>query len=242
MKQSFRFCGIAALLAGGLVLSSLPARSAGDPPPNQITPEESKAGWKLLFDGHSLKGWRSYGKPSGPDHGWVVEDGSLNCVAHAKGGDIVSVDQFTDFDLQWDWRIPAGANNGLKYMVTEKRPSAPGQEYQMIDDSIAAAKPEKWSTASFYDVLAPDPKKILHPPGEWNHSRILVKGSHVEHWLNGQKVLAYELGSPEIKAAVASSKFKNSPGFGDKITGPILLTEHEDAASFRAIKILELKD
>jgi hypothetical protein len=242
MKQLVRLCAATALLVGGFVLFPLPAHSAGDPPPNQLTPEEIKAGWKLLFDGQSLKGWRSYGKPSGPDHGWVVEDGNLNCVAQAKGGDIITVEQFTDFDLQWDWRIPPGANNGLKYMVTEKRPSAPGQEYQMIDDSIGAAKPEKLSTASFYDVLPPDPKKPLHPPGEWNHSRVLVKGNHVEHWLNGQKVLAYELGSPEIKAAVAASKFKNSPGFGDKITGPILLTEHNDAATFRAIKILELKD
>ncbi|MDB6023034.1 MAG: hypothetical protein JWQ04_2891, partial [Pedosphaera sp.] len=114
-------------------------------------------------------------------------------------------------------------------------------EYQMIDETIEAAMPAKRSTASFYEVLAPDPHKPLNPPGQWNHSRVLVKGNHVEHWLNGKKVLEYELGSPEIKAAVALSKFKNSKGFGDKVTGPILLTEHHDAASFRNVKILELK-
>ncbi|HZQ45503.1 MAG TPA: DUF1080 domain-containing protein, partial [Verrucomicrobiae bacterium] len=131
-------------------------------------------------------------------------------------------------------------NNGIKYLVTETRPSARGHEYQMIDDAIVAGKPVQ-STASFYDVLAPDPKKPLKPVGEWNHSRVLVQGNHVEHWLNGKKVLQYELGSPELKAAIAQSKFKKAPGFGDKIKGPIMLTEHHDAASFRNIKIRELR-
>ncbi len=170
----------------------------------------------------------------------AVTNGTLNCVAGATAGICITTEQFTDFDLQWDWRIPAKANNGIKYEVTEKRPSAPGYEYQMIDDTIDAAKPAKLSTASFYDVLAPDPNKPYHVPGEWNHSRVLVKGNHVEHWLNGAKVLEYELGSPEVKAAVAKSKFRKFPDFGDKITGRILLTEHHDAATFRNIKILEL--
>lgn len=207
---------------------------------NQLSGFEKGAGWKLLFDGRSLDGWRSYGKPTGPKQGWVVEDGTLKCVANGKGGDIVSVKNYTDFDLQWDWRIPAKANNGVKYEVDEKRPSAPGQEYQMIDDATVANQPKR-STASFYEVLAPDPKKPLKPVGEWNHSRVLVKGNHVEHWLNGMKVLEYELGSPEVLAEVAKSKFKDAPGFGKKITGPILLTEHHDEASYKNIKILELK-
>lgn len=210
---------------------------AGD---NQLTDAEKQQGWKLLFDGKSLAGWRSYRKPAGPDHGWEVKDGMLNCIANAHGGDIVSTQQFTDFDLQWDWRIPPHANNGVKYLVNEKRPAAPGHEYQMIDDAIVAKEP-KQSTASFYAVIAPDPNKPLNPPGQWNHSRVLVKGNHVEHWLNGKKVVEYECGSPEIKAAIAQSKFKKYPDFADKITGPILLTEHHDAASFKNIKILELK-
>ena len=206
-----------------------------------LTAAERKDGWKLLFDGKSLNGWRSYAKPNGPKQGWVVENGILKCVANGHGGDIVSTEQFTDFDLEWDWSIPAGANNGIKYLVDEKRPSAPGHEYQMIDDAIADAKPAKRSTASFYDVIAPDPNKPLKPVGEWNHSRVLVKGNHVEHWLNGKKVVEYELGSPELKAAIAQSKFKKTAGFADKITGPILLTEHHDAASFKNIKIRVLK-
>jgi Domain of Unknown Function (DUF1080) len=206
---------------------------------NQLTAEEQKAGWKLLFDGVSLKGWRGYGKPEAPDHGWVVENGILKCVAHGNGGDIITVDEYNNFDLEWDWSVPAKANNGIKYLVTEKRPTARGHEYQMIDDAIVANSPRQ-STASFYDVLAPDPRKPLKPVGEWNHSRVLVQGNHVEHWLNGKKVLEYELGSPELKAAIAKSKFKTTPGFADKIKGPILLTEHHDEASFRNIKIREL--
>jgi hypothetical protein len=207
---------------------------------NQLTDAEKAAGWRLLFDGKSLNGWRSYGKPIAPEHGWEVADGLLNCVAGGHGGDIITTAQFTDFDFQWDWRIPAGANNGIKYEVTEKRKAAPGQEYQMIDETIEAAQPAKRSTASFYDVLPPAANKPLHPPGEWNHSRVLVKGNHVEHWLNGAKVLEFELGSPEVMAAVQQSKFKKFPDFGTKITGPILLTEHHDAASYKNVKILEL--
>src|SRR5579883_1447292 len=208
MKLHIRFLSLA-LLASGLTLSTgITAHAeSGD---NQLTAQEKQEGWKLLFDGKSLAGWRSYGKPSGPDHGWEVKDGTLNCIAGAHGGDIITTQQFTDFDLQWDWRIPPGANNGIKYLVTEKRPKAPGHEYQMIDDAIVKGRPKE-STAAFYAVVAPDPNKPLHPPGEWNHSRVLVKGNHVEHWLNGQKVVKYELGSPELKAAIALSKFKNFP-------------------------------
>lgn len=230
-----------ALLTTGIALCSCASHKAKvSPPDNRLTAQEKQEGWKLLFDGKSLAGWRSYGKPNVPDHGWEVKDGTLNCIAGAHGGDIISAKKFTDFDLQWDWRIPPGANNGIKYLVTEKRRAAPGHEYQMIDDAIVANSP-KQSTASFYDVIAPDPKKPLNPPGQWNHSRVLLKGNHVEHWLNGMKVVEYELGSPELKEAIAKSKFKKYPDFADKITGPILLTEHHDAATFKNIKILELK-
>jgi hypothetical protein len=238
MKPKFSPLALAlgvVLLFGGSGCSTTSKTAA----PNQLTSREAKAGWKLLFDGQSLAGWRSYKKPDAPNHGWEVKDGILKCVAGAHGGDIITVDQFTDYDLQWDWSVPAKANNGIKYLVTEARPSAPGPEYQMIDDAIVADSP-KQRTAAFYDVIAPAAEKPLKPVGEWNHSRLLVQGNHVEHWLNGKLVLTYELGSPEVRAAVAASKFKNSPGFGEKIKGHILLTEHHDEASYRNIKILEL--
>jgi hypothetical protein len=147
------------------------------------------------------------------------------------------VELFTDFELRWEWRIGPDGNNGIKYLVTEDRPSSPGHEYQMIDDAILPDP--KHQTASFYDVLPPQTKPRVNPPGTWNESRIVIRGQHVEHWLNGDKVLAYELGSPEVRAAIAKSKFKEARGFGEKIKGPILLTNHQRETWFRNIRIRE---
>jgi hypothetical protein len=206
--------------------------------PNQISADEKGAGWRLLFDGKTTAGWRSFRKQTFPAKGWVVEAGWLKCVASGRGGDIVTLDEFTDFELSWEWRLPPKANNGVKYFILEQRGQAIGHEYQMIDD--ATVKDAKDSTASFYDVLPPRPDKPLRPPGETNHSRIVVQGKHVEHWLNDAQVLEYELGSDAVKAAVARSKFKNVAGFGTKTTGRILLTDHGTEASFRNIKLREL--
>ncbi len=210
---------------------------------NQLTLPEKMDGWTLLFNGHDLTGWRIYGKLTPPGAGWKVEDGILKKLAKQKGGDIITTNQFNNYELVWEWRIAAGGNNGLKYLVTEARPGAPGQEYQMLDDT---GHPDgkigpKRQTASFYDVLPPAQNKVLKPVGEWNTSRILVQGNHVEHWLNGAKVLQFELGSELVKAAVAASKFKNAPKFGDKIEGHIMLTDHQDEAWFRNLKIRALK-
>ena len=209
---------------------------------NQLTAAEKAAGWKLLFDGASTKGWRAYKKNSFPAKGWKVEDGILKKVAGETGGDIITESKFDNFDLQWEWRIAEKGNNGIKYLVTEERSSAPGHEYQMLDD---AGHPDgkvgpKRQTASFYDVLPPAADKKLNPPGEWNSSRVLIQGNHVEHWLNGAKVLEYELGSEAVLAAVQQSKFKTAKGFGTKITGHILLTDHHDECWFRNLKIREL--
>jgi hypothetical protein len=206
--------------------------------PNRLSSEERSAGWRLLFDGQTTQGWRSYRKQTFPKTGWVVEDGWLRCVAQGRGGDIVTVEGFTDFEFAWEWRIAAKGNNGVKYLVNETRSDGPGHEYQMIDDSTV--KPGKSATASFYDVLPPVVDKPLKPPGEINHSRIVIQGNHVEHWLNRTKVLEYELGSDAVKAAVGKSKFKAIPGFGTKVRGPILLTDHGTDAYFRNLKIREL--
>ena len=193
--------------------------------------------WRPLFDGKTTAGWRGYGRPDFPKQGWVVEHGCLHLTATGGGGDIITVEQFTDFELQWEWRTGPDGNNGIKYLVTEARPSSPGHEYQMIDDAVAPDP--KHQTASFYDVLPPQTKPRGHPPGTWNESRLLIRGRHVEHWLNGDKVLAYELGSPEVRAAIAKSKFKDARGFGEKIKGPILLTNHHRETWFRNIRIRE---
>jgi len=227
--------------AFGVVVLLL-ALSARASEPNQLTDAEKLAGWKLLFDGHSTKGWRGYEKTAMPAKGWRVEGGLLKKIGGERGGDIITVEKFNDFDLTWDWRISPAGNNGIKYLVTEDRPSAPGHEYQMIDDTRnpdAKVGPLR-ATGSFYDVLPPSDDKPLKPVGEWNQSRVLIQGNHVEHWLNGKKVLEYELGSDVLKAAVAKSKFKNAPGFGEKIKGHIMLTDHGDECSFRNIKIRAL--
>lgn len=196
------------------------------------------ASWRPLFDGKSTAGWRGYNKNSFPQNGWVVENGCLRLLPNGEGGNLITEATFDDFEFQWEWRINERGNNGIKYFVTEKRPESPGHEYQMVDDTTV--REPKYRTASFYDVLPPQIPPPAKPPGEWNQSRLLVRGNHVEHWLNGTKVLAYELGSSELKAALAKSKFNGHAGFGEKIKGHIMLTDHHSETWYRNLKIREL--
>lgn len=231
MKPRFVFTLFASLIAAALA-------PAAD---NQLSAAEKTAGWKLLFDGKTLGGWRPYaGKPAG---GWEIQDGTLHAIAKVKGSELITEKKFNDFELAWDWKVPAKGNNGVKYFVTEERTKSPGPEYQMIDDNghPDGLRGGLHQTASYYDVLPPAADKPLHAPGEWNSSRIVARGKHVEHWLNGKKVLAFEVDSPEVKAGIAKSKFKNEAGFGDHIPGHIMLTYHQDDCWFRNIKIRELK-
>lgn len=235
---------ISALLAS-FVLAFAPALSAAD---NQLTAKEKADGWQLLFDGKSLQGWRVYAKKDKPIAGWEISNGTLRSIATPKGskaiGDqIITEKKYDNFELSWEWKLPKAGNNGIKYFVTEARTKSPGHEYQMLDDAAHpdAKHGEKRQTASFYEVLAPAPNKPLKPIGEWNHSKIVVRGNTVEHWLNGRNVLTYECGSEAVKAGVAQSKFKNDAGFGDKIVGHIMLTYHNDDCWYRNIKIRELK-
>ncbi|MBA4149374.1 MAG: DUF1080 domain-containing protein [Verrucomicrobia bacterium] len=201
---------------------------------NQLTRSEQREGWRLLFDGQSLDGWRNYKEAEAPKEGWIVENGCLKLVQDSRPGDLVTVEKFDDFELIWEWRISPGGNNGIKYLVSEER-GAPGPEYQMIDDSTQ--KSVKHQTASLYDILPPASDKRLNPPGEWNHSRVIVLGKNVEHWLNGKKVLAYELETSELQAAIAESKFQKETTFGRKISGHIMLTDHKDEVWYRNMKI-----
>jgi hypothetical protein len=167
----------------------------------------------------------------------------LKTVPKVRGQELITEKQYTDFEFSWDWRVQVGGNNGLKYCVTEDRPGAPGYEYQMLDDKRhpdAQHGPLR-QTAAFYYVLPPAADKAYHEGGEWNTSRIVIKGNHVEHWLNGKLALAYDLGSDAVKAGVAASKFAKQPGFGDKITGYIMLTYHQDECWYKNVKIRELK-
>ncbi len=208
---------------------------------NALTDAEKADGWKLLFDGHSTAGWRNFKKATFPTKGWVVEDGCLKHTLKGGGGDLITDASFDDFELSFEWRLAPDGNSGVKYFITEDRNSAIGHEYQLVtaNDPEASGQPTKHVTASFYDVLPTRMAIKLRPAGEFNTSRILVRGNHVEHWLNGEKTLEYELGSPEVKAAVAKSKFKSVAGFGEKLRGHILLQDHGGEVWFRNVKLRE---
>ena len=251
MKNKIIFLLCIAILVGVNAGTSLAQTSATKKKTgvqlNTLTAAEKKAGWKLLFDGKTTAGWRGFKKQDFPKDKWTVEDGCLKHVAKAQNSapgsvDIITVEQFNDFEFQFEWRISPGGNSGVKYLVTEERDGPVAHEYQVLDDekhpdaSIGAHR----RVAAFYDVLPPNSNKVLRPVGEFNLSRILVEGNHVEHWLNGAKVLEYELESEALKTAIVKSKFKDVAGFEKKIKGPLLLQDHGDEVCFRNLKIREL--
>jgi hypothetical protein len=203
---------------------------------NTLTPAEKKAGWHLLFDGKDInQRWRNLGRENVTGKGWVVRDGVLIKKQGVPAGNLITRRTWTDYEFAWEWKLGPKGNNGIKYMVLEKRGSI-GHEYQLIDDNHW--KKPLGMTGTFYAVLPRDVKDApLKAPGEWNHSAIKVDGKKVEHWLNGKKILEYELGSDRVLKNVAKSKFKKFGGFGKKVTGHILITDHKDECSFRNLKI-----
>lgn len=208
---------------------------------NTLTLQEKVEGWKLLFNGEDLENWRQYRSEKPPRKGWQIEEGILTKKQNVGGGQIVTRETYDDYILTWEWRITKNGNSGIKYLVseTESRRKAPGPEYQLIDnDGPEVRKGRKHETACLYDIIAPDENHTLNPVGEWNSSKIVVAGNQVEHWLNGKKVVSYELGSPEFIAAIKKSKFRGAEGFGEKIQGHIMLTDHNSECSFRNMKIL----
>jgi len=209
---------------------------------NTLSKQEKAEGWKLLFNGKNLDGFRSYNKGDTIGKGWQVENGLLIKKAKTRGGNIMTVDTYNDFELKWEWNLAKNGNNGIKYMITEWRKKTVGHEYQLLDDfgHPDGKRGRDRQLAALYDVLPTITGKPRREPGQWNQSRIVVKGNHAEHWLNGVKVLEYECGSKELLAAVQDSKFRREKDFGKKHRGHILITDHADECKFRNVKIRAL--
>jgi cytochrome c len=219
---------------------------------NQLTPHEQAQGWQLLFDGKSTQGWHAYGQqPAGG--AWKAEGGALTLDVSQKqdgrivgGGDILTDREFENYELSLEWKIAEGGNSGIIYHVIED-PSKyqsvwqTGPEMQVLDDARHPdGKIYKHRAGDLYDLIACR-YVTVKAPGEWNHARLLIRDGHVEHWLNGRKVVEYELGGEAWKAMVAGSKFKDMPGFGTARKGRIALQDHGDRVWYRNIKIRELK-
>jgi hypothetical protein len=223
--------------------------------PNTLTAYEQKSGWKLLFDGKTSSGWRGAYKQTFPAKGWEIKDGILKVLASTggestNGGDIVTNDQYSAFDLSFEFKLTPGANSGLKYFVTlneNNTGSAIGLEYQLLDDTLhpdaRAGRNGNRTLASLYDLIkANKTARFVRQPGNWNTARIIVyPNNHVEHYLNGVKVLEYDRGSQSFRDLVAISKYKIWKDFGEAPKGHILIQDHGNEVWFKSIKIRELR-
>lgn len=252
MLQVNIICSILTLILGGV--------TGYQNKPNTLSEAEKAAGWILLFDGESFKGWQGLGRNQIPDSHWVIEDQAIKKVAQGdvplqadgqplQGGDIMTIAVFSDFELYFEWKISPAGNSGIKYNVSESmstafppRHAALGFEYQVLDDfnhPDAGNGPNR-TAAALYDLIAPGDKE-LKPVGEYNTARIIFRGNCGEHWLNGQKVLEYELERADMKARLAASKYHSIPEFSKKRQGHIVLQDHTDEVWYRNIKIREFK-
>ena len=223
-------------------------------------PQEGAEAWTTLFDGETFSGWRGLGFHAVPDGHWIIEDGSIRKVASGTvptaadgqplvGGDLMTVETFRDFELVFEWKVSVGANSGIKYNVSEEMSTAAtpihaalGFEYQILDDDLhpdAQNGPNR-TAGALYDLIPPEPNKVLRPVGSFNEGRIVFQGGHGEHWLNGVKVLEFDLGSPAFDSAFAVSKYLPIEEFAEKRAGHIVLQDHGDDVWFRNIKIREL--
>jgi hypothetical protein len=207
---------------------------------NTLTEDEKKAGWKLLFDGKTTEGWKGYRKDKMPD-GWQVIDGVLTRAT--GGGDICTIEEFADFELQADWKISPGGNSGIMYRVAETHgaPYETGPEYQVLDDEKHGDGKNPLTAAGSIYAVYPPAKKVVKPVGEWNHTKIVLKGPHVEHWLNNEKICEAEIGSEDWNTRVAKSKWAKVTSYAKETKGHIDLQDHGNKVEFKNIKILVLK-
>ncbi len=212
---------------------------------NKLTPAEKKQGWKLLFDGKSLDGWRTYQNKKSDS--WSVDNGTLHCKGSAEDksdmrADLITKDQFDNFDLSIDWKISSQGNSGIIYLCSEKEKTSylTGPEYQIIDDKNFPQKLEDWQKTGANYAMDPAPAAVTKPVGEWNNTRIVVNKGHVEHWLNGTKIVDTQMWTPEWQKKKETGKWKDAPNYGTVKKGHIALQDHGSEAWFRNIKIKTL--
>lgn len=228
-----------------LVLSLIgcPQASSGqaESPSQMLSAAEKAAGWRLLFDGATLDGWRSYRGDSPPARGWAAEGGTLHCTS--GGGDIITRDQFGEFELSFEWKVAPGANSGVIYLCTEEHGACwqTGPEYQVLDDAAQGSGLDPLHSAgAMYALYSPAPDKPVKPAGEWNTGRIVVRGDVIQHWLNGEKIVEGRRGSEDYRERIAGSKFSAYTGFGVQKKGHIALQDHGDEVWYRNIKVRDL--
>lgn len=197
--------------------------------------------WRVLFDGESTEAWRGYQMDSFPNENWKVENGVLKSIAGASQVDIISKDKYRDFELELEWAVTAGGNSGVIYHVAETDGPSwhTGPEMQVLDDPMHSEESPNHLAGALYDVLSATDKTI-RPAGQFNQVRLLVRNNHVEHWLNGSKVVEYDLASDQLNQLIAKSKFKDLAGFAQQPEGYIALQHHGDEVWFRNIRIRAL--
>jgi Domain of Unknown Function (DUF1080) len=222
--------------------NSVPAASSkASTDVTSLTPDQRAAGWRSLFDGTDASAWRGYKQQTLPA-GWHVADGVL--TKSGSGDDIITRDQFGDFELALDWKISPAGNSGVFYRGTEEYDhiywSAP--EYQLLDDAGHPDGKSRLTSAGADYALYPSPAGIVKPADQWNSTLIVVQGGHVQHWMNGQKLLEYELWSPDWVAKVKASKFSAYPNYGLAKRGYIgIQGDHDGTLSIRNVRIREIK-
>jgi len=212
---------------------------------NTLSKKEKEHGYVLLFDGKSMNGWRAYQNKSLAS--WEVENGTLHCKGsdenhEAEKADLLTNKKYENFDLSLDYKISPKGNSGILYMVSEEYPSShlSGPEYQIIDDINFPDKLEDWQHTAANYAMNPAPTAHPNPAGEWNHAGIIVNGNHVEHWLNGEKVVEYEMNSDDWNQRKNSGKWKDVPTYAKSKSGYITFQNHGSEAWFKNIKIKEL--
>ena len=197
--------------------------------------------WQTLFDGKSLAAFRCYNKPDIPAGIWSIEDGTLKTIPGVKNGcDLITRDKYKDVEFEIEWKVPPKGNSGIVYRVAEL-PGKPswnsGPEMQILDDAgHRDGGDARRSAGALYDLIAPTGKTV-NPAGQWNKARIVMKGNHVEHWLNAKKIVEYEWGSPHVQTLIADSKFKDMPRFMKEPEGHIAIQHHGEEAWFRNIRV-----